>query len=267
MPASMSSSVRDPGWENTNFSLGRLNDLINGTHAAYTGFSSASTAWNDGRYMDALYDGYEGVSGTMRALRGALGLASESARRSGNQAQANSLKEAAQYTNSARRMLDGLLNPLSGLRNVAKTLTAPSSTREQKLRSIADYFDAMGQTTGLAITQLDRRTGDTLLKQFGYAMFALSDANYTVRRTITGYRQTIDALGGNPKDAVRSAIETTNSLIDGTQDVTEYLADTLSSAGLKNQAERMYAISANLLKLRNLSNGIAIAWDQTLKDR
>lgn len=262
-----SDNTQNPNWENINLVLGRLNDLLNGTSTAYTSFSSASTAWNDGRHIDALHDGYQGISGAMQALHGALVLASESARRNGHQAQATSLKEAAQYTNSAHRMLDSLLNPLSGFRDVAKAISDPSRTREQKLRAIADYFETMGQTMGLAIMQLDRRTGDTLLKQFGYAMFALADANHTLRQTITGYRQAVDALGSDPKTAVKATVETTNNLINGTQDLTEYLADTLNSAGLKNQAEEMFRISAELMNIRNLSNSIAIALDKTSKDR
>lgn len=262
-----STPLQHRSWEDINYARGRTNDVLNGMHTAYTSFSSAHNAWNDGRYIDMFYDSYEGASGAMRSLRGALGVASHAASNAGDKALAQSLKEAAGYANSARRMLDGLLNPLSGLRKIAESISDPSRTREQKLRSIADYADGLGQTTGLAITQLDRRTGDTLLKQFGYAVFALFDAIYTARQTIAGYRQTIDTLGNDPKTSVTAAIKTVNGFVDGAQDLTEYLADSLSSADLKNQAEKMYRISAELLNIRNASNAIAMVLNKAPKDR
>jgi|GEM_PF-1762371 len=269
-PASMnppSAPLRHQSWEDINYSRGRTNDVLNGMHTAYTSFSSAHNAWNDGRYIDMFYDNYEGTSGAMRALRGTLGLASDAASNTGDKTLAKSLKEAAGYANSARRMLDGLLSPLSGLRKIAEAISDPSRTREQKLRSIADYVDGLGQTTGLAIMQLDRRTGDTLLKQFGYAMFALFDAIYTARQTIAGYRQTIDVPGSDPNASVKAAIKTVNNLVDGAQDLAEYLADTLGSAGLKSHAERMYRVSAELLNIKNANHAIAIVLDKAPKDR
>jgi hypothetical protein len=261
------SPSKDPSWSDTNDERDRLNDIISGGDSTRANFQSAYKAWDEGRYIDTFFDGYQGISGTMRTLRGAFALISVTLEKAGRQRDAAFFKSAAANINTARRALDLVLSPVSSFRDVATALTDPSSTREQKLSSIANYFGGVGQTIGLAILQLDRRTGDTLLKEFGYAMFTLSETGYAANQVITGYSQAVDALNkGDLSTAGKAVLGATINLVEGPQIVANYIADVLQSLGMKEQAEQMYQVSARLLYAENAIKTVAAVLNPLLDD-
>ena len=261
------STPQRPNWSDINDRRDRLNDIISGTDSARANFTNAFQAWNDGRYTDVFYDGYQGISGTMRALRGGFALAAEGFKKMGYSSDAEFSKNAAAYIITARRALDAVLSPVSSFRDIANVFGDPSSTRQQKLNSIVNYFGGVGQFTGLAILQLDQRAGDTLLKQFGYAMFSLSEAGYATNQIITGYSQAIDALNdGDFKTAGNAALGATINLIEGPQIIANYIADIFHSLGMEKHADKMYEVSARLLNAENTVKFLAAVLNPLLDD-
>jgi hypothetical protein len=259
------STAKPPNWSDINDSRDRVNDIISGIDSARANFKSTYTAFDDGRYIDTFYNGYQGISGTMRALRGLFYVAGDGLENLGYKHDAKLLKDVAGRINSARRYLDGVLTPISGLRDIADVFTDPSSTRRQKLSTIADYFGGVGQTTGLAIIKLDHRDGDTLLQQFGYAMFVLAETGYAAHQVIAGYSQAIDALGKRDlTTAGKAAINATVNLIEGPQIVANYIADVFNLLGMKMHADQMYALSARMLTAENAVKSVALVLNPIL---
>jgi hypothetical protein len=238
----------------------RISDVIRGTNGAFASFDSARTAWETGRYEDTFYDAYRGVSNSMRALRGVFVLAGVEADQEGNKELAKSLKDTAENINKIRRWLDGLLYPLSGFRDVAGTFTSPSSTGLEKATSVADYLNVSGQFFGLAIPKLDYRDGDTTLKQFGYALTSFLAGIYGARNAFLGYGYAADALDEEDyATSAQKAIGATQDLVENSQYLVDFMADTLKSRGYKNLGETMKRFSTNLLDI-----GTAVYLAQTL---
>ena len=263
-------------WSDTNYRNERINDIINGTSGARTNFASAYSEWKNGKYTDALFDFYQGISSTMRALRGSFGLGGVYADKMGRQSLAKSWKNTASNIDTARRVLNLVGGPLSSFRSLAQALSDPSSTNEQKLYSIADYMDQLAQGTGLAILRMDRRKSHNLLGYFGYALFTGAAANQGARQAIKGYQDAMRMLHTDPKAAATTALNATQSLFTGAQAVFEYLADSFDKVGMENQAgvlrkqaaalrsyaNTMYKISANLLSAMNVIDSSVIVVNQ-----
>ncbi|MBM7125568.1 hypothetical protein ACFFJT_15110 [Dyella flava] len=261
------SPSRPPSWSDINDRRDRLNDIVSGADSARANFDSASKAWNEGRYIDTLFDSYQSVNGGFRALRGVLALASVAADQAGYQRAAEFLKNTADDIKSARFALAGVLSPVSSFRGLASVLTDPSSTRADVLSSGTDYATGLGQSTGLAILQLDRRKGDTPLKQFGYGMFTLAEGGSAANQVISGYSQAYDALGeGDFKTATKAALGATTNLVEGPQIAANYLADTFDTLGMKQQATRMYEVSARLLTVEIAVKSVAAILNPLLDD-
>ncbi|HTV86570.1 MAG TPA: hypothetical protein VME63_14300 [Dyella sp.] len=272
----MPSKPKEPTWSDVNYRRERLNDFINGSGSARANFASAYDAMRQRRYSDMFWDSYQGISGAMRALRGAFGYNSALASQAGQQDNAKAWKMAEQNINTAHRALDLVASPLSSFRDLAQTLSDPSSTRTQKFRAIADYFDNLGQTIGLAIPKLDRRSGDTLLKTFGDGMYTLFATKYYARQTFEGLYDAVNTLNTDRKAAAKAALGATQSALTGAQAVAEFSAEVLDLLGddlpagrlhqfaaqLKRQADEMYKVSAQLLGAMNVVDSSVIAVNQ-----
>lgn len=266
-------------WSDINYRNERINDIINGSNGARASLASAYDEWKNGKYSDAMFDFYQGISSSMRGLRGAFGFGGVLAEQMGQKNLAKSWKETASNIDSARRVLNLVASPLSGFRSLAQTLSDPSSTNETKLLGIADYMDGLAQGTGLAILRMDRGKGNNLLGYFGYALFTGAAANQGLRQAIKGYQDAVRMLRTNPKAAAMAAMTATQSLVTGAQAIFEYLADAFDkvgmeneagvlkrqAAGLRNVADTMYKISAHLLAAMNVIDPAVIAMNQFSK--
>jgi hypothetical protein len=273
MPLAQAMPPKPPTWSDINYRNERVNDIINGSNGARSNMANAYNAWKKNQYVDALFNFYQGVSSSMRALRGMFGLGGYYAGGMDRQGLAKSWKETASNIDSARRVLDLVGSPLSSFRGLAQTFSDPSSTYQQKLFGIADYMDQLAQGTGLAILRMDRGKGTNLVGYFGYALFTGAAANQGTRQAIKGFQDALRMLHTDPWGAMKTAMTATQSLVTGAQALFEYLADAFDKVGMENQAgvlkreatalrdhaKTLYKISAHLLAAMNVIDPSVIA--------